>query len=274
MTAAGKINASNVQAGDRIIVKARYDAEGHERITESATKTGEGVFVARVISKTFRAAQGRYEARGKYVIGTTAGSFEAAPIQTMWLAPEDAAGVKRAHAEALTEDADRTNQSEILDEAYAEKAERETAAGPRAVCYSTDDSTATEEAEMISTNYRYAVRAIGPRRAFPGGSEHGAEVVDTRTGDVMTVHWAASPHLASVLAEYVCAQRNAPETASAFPSKLALFVDRARDGEYNPGDILEDVSRILEWHLGRIRGIRSEPLSQEHLYVQAPEFAE
>lgn len=106
MTAKGKINASNVTTGDRIIVKARFDAEGHERITESATKTGEGVFIARVVGKTFRAA-GQYEARGKYIIETTAGSFEAAPIQTMWLAPEDAAGVKRAHVEALAEDAHR-----------------------------------------------------------------------------------------------------------------------------------------------------------------------
>lgn len=106
MTAKGKINASNVTAGDRIIVKARFDAEGHERITESATKTGEGVFIARVIGKTFRAA-GQYEARGKYIVETTAGSFEAAPIQTMWLAPEDAAGVKRAHAEALAENVGR-----------------------------------------------------------------------------------------------------------------------------------------------------------------------
>jgi hypothetical protein len=50
--------------------------------------------------KDFRAA-GRYEARGKYVIITSAGSFEAAPIQTMWLAPEDPAGIKQAYAEAL-----------------------------------------------------------------------------------------------------------------------------------------------------------------------------
>jgi hypothetical protein len=100
MTAKGKINASNVQAGDRIIVKV------HEGglIRESATKTGENVIVTRVIGKTFRNAQGPYEARGKYVIDTADGVFEAAPIQTMFLAPEDAPGIKRAHVEALAED--------------------------------------------------------------------------------------------------------------------------------------------------------------------------
>jgi hypothetical protein len=98
MTAAGKINASNVNDTHRIIVKVLEDGT----VRESSTKTGEGVQVARVTGKDFRAA-GRYEARGKYIIHTTAGSFEAAPIQTMWLAPEDAAGVKRAQVEAIEE---------------------------------------------------------------------------------------------------------------------------------------------------------------------------
>lgn len=95
MTAKGKINASKVQAGDRIIVKTRSNGT----VYESATKTGEFVSVARVIAKTFRAASGQYERRGKYVIETNVGTFEAAAIQTMWLAPEDAAGIKRAYAE-------------------------------------------------------------------------------------------------------------------------------------------------------------------------------
>ncbi|AAT36789.1 Pas41 [Actinoplanes phage phiAsp2] len=97
--AKGKVNASEATEGMRIIVKVSYDAEGHATIRPSSTKTGEGVFVARIIEKGFRAA-GRYEARGKYVIHTSAGSFDAAPIQTMWLAPEDPAGIKRARAEA------------------------------------------------------------------------------------------------------------------------------------------------------------------------------
>lgn len=101
MTAQGKINASKLQVNDRIMVQV---TEGG--VWFSRNKTGEGVQVARVLDKTSRAAQG-YESRGKYIIHTTAGSFEAAPIQTMWLAPEDAAGIKRAYAEAQAEDADR-----------------------------------------------------------------------------------------------------------------------------------------------------------------------
>jgi hypothetical protein len=113
MTAEGKVNASKVQVNDRIIVRAWFDAEGHERVTESATKTGPGVFVVRVITKTSRMVfTGRRQNR-VYVIHTTAGSFEAAPIQTMWLAPEDAAGVKRALAEAVAEDAERTRLAEV-----------------------------------------------------------------------------------------------------------------------------------------------------------------
>lgn len=113
MTAKGKINASNVQTGDRIIVKT-YES-GKTR--ESDTKTGEGVHVARVVGKTFRAAQGPYERRGKYIIETTSGSFEAAPILTMWLAPEDNAGIKRARAEAELENAERDAAEKALERA-------------------------------------------------------------------------------------------------------------------------------------------------------------
>jgi hypothetical protein len=101
MTAQGKINASNVQVNDRIIVKNGQ---------VSGTKTGEGVEIVRVLDKTFRPA-GRFESRGRYVITTSAGSFEAAPIQTMFLAPEDAAGIKRAHVEALELDVIRNREN-------------------------------------------------------------------------------------------------------------------------------------------------------------------
>lgn len=119
MTAKGKINASKVQINDRIIVKVSADGT----VRPSDTKTGEGVQVARVTDKGMRAA-GSYEARGKYIVHTPAGSFEAAPIQTMWLAPEDAAGIKRAFAEALGED----RAYEIQAEAEREDAERATPA--------------------------------------------------------------------------------------------------------------------------------------------------
>jgi hypothetical protein len=120
MTAKGKINASNVTTGDRIIVQI---SAGTGTVRPSDTKTGEGVFVARVIGKGFRSA-GAYEARGKYIVHTSAGSFEAAPIQTMWLAPEDAAGIKRARAEAELEDAERAAPApeEFTEEERAELA--------------------------------------------------------------------------------------------------------------------------------------------------------
>jgi hypothetical protein len=102
MTAKGKINASTVQPGDRIIVKLeRNDAGLHTATSWSRTKTGEDVMVARVTGKQ------KTGGRRGYVIETTAGDFYAEPIQTMWLAPEDAAGVKRAHVEALAEHAER-----------------------------------------------------------------------------------------------------------------------------------------------------------------------
>lgn len=119
MTAKGKINASNIETGMRIIVKLNSTGWEGENVpvTFSRTKTGENVVVATVTGKTFRGAQGPYEARGKYIIETAYGSFEAATIQTMFLAPEDAAGVKRAHAEAVIEDAAREEEIALREQA-------------------------------------------------------------------------------------------------------------------------------------------------------------
>lgn len=139
--------------------------------------------------------------------------------------------------------------------------------------------TDQETAPQLSEAYRYVVRFIGSRKGTgPNGpgtyiSEYGTEVVDSWTGDVMTVHWALSAQLSSLVAETQCAERNAPATAITFPSKLALFIDRARDSEdHTEGEVLEDVDRILAWHLGRVRGLKVEPLDQTTLYHQAPEF--
>lgn len=96
MTAKGKINASKVQINDRIIVAPSL-AEG--RVNISQTKTGEGVHVARVTGKSYTPGSARRP--GFYTVVTSSGTFTAAPIETMWLAPEDAAGIKRAHVEAL-----------------------------------------------------------------------------------------------------------------------------------------------------------------------------
>jgi hypothetical protein len=117
MTAKGKINASKVQPGDRVIV-APSKAEG--RVNISSTKTGEGVHVARVIAKVY--APGANRRPGFYVVTTSSGTFHAAPIETMWLAPEDNAGIKRARAEAEIED---TNRAMIARELESQKAEKD-----------------------------------------------------------------------------------------------------------------------------------------------------
>lgn len=103
MPALGKTNASRVQVGDRIL--ARVTGTG---AFVSDTKTGPGVQVVRVTGKGQGGNVTRYgtvSRRMTYNVETTAGTLEnLAPIQTMWLAPEDPAGVKRAHVEALAED--------------------------------------------------------------------------------------------------------------------------------------------------------------------------
>jgi hypothetical protein len=142
MTAAGKINASKLEVGMRILVQVNVaiDFEGTIGTRESSRKTGENVRTARVIEKTFRAAQGRYEQRGKYVITTTEGTFEAATIQTMFLAPEDAAGIKRAHVEALAMD-------EEFEAARQAKADAE--ATERRAAYESRDEKLPEVGDVV-----------------------------------------------------------------------------------------------------------------------------
>jgi hypothetical protein len=130
MTAKGKVNASKVSIGDRIIVRAFESNFREGTITPSATKTKEGDRIARVIGKKFGNVSnyGRRTQRW-YQVETTEGTFEASPIQTMWLAPEDAAGIKRAHVEALIEDADISRQraDALTAEILADRAARELA---------------------------------------------------------------------------------------------------------------------------------------------------
>jgi hypothetical protein len=114
MTAQGKINASQVEIGHRIIVKVSYDPAGHMITSPSRTKTGQGVEIVRVIGKF------KHSSKRGYMILTSLGSlngFYAEPIQTMWLAPEDPAGRNRAHAEAL-----RVVAQAEMDEATANQA--------------------------------------------------------------------------------------------------------------------------------------------------------
>jgi hypothetical protein len=136
--------------------------------------------------------------------------------------------------------------------------------------------TTQDLSPRLSETYRYVVRHIGSRRKSPADymPEFGTECVDSWTGDVMSVHWALSAELSSLVAETQCAERNAPVVALTFASKLALWLARGRDAEINPGDLCEDVDRILEWHLGRLRGLNQEPLAQARMFYPAPEFNE
>lgn len=100
MTAAGRINASQVTEGTRVIVKINHNDAGLFTSWDiSRNKTGEGVMVARVTAKE------KCSNRRGYMLYTSVSEtpIYCEPIQTMWLAPEDAAGIKRAHAEALAE---------------------------------------------------------------------------------------------------------------------------------------------------------------------------
>jgi hypothetical protein len=101
MTAKGKINASKVTTGERILVDTEMRVYGGDECGPSRTKTGATVVTARVLNKLKVS-----NLRG-YIIVTNVGRFYAEPIQTMWLTPEDNAGIKRAHVEALAEDNQR-----------------------------------------------------------------------------------------------------------------------------------------------------------------------
>lgn len=133
--------------------------------------------------------------------------------------------------------------------------------------------------ETESIKPRYYVRPLGERggRYTPVGhqvigQEHGAAVVDSWTGDTMTEHWAASPELASLVAETQASERNAPMMALEFVSKLAIWLDNIDPDAHTPGEVMEDTAKILEWHIGQLRGLVRTPLDAERLYHPADEF--
>lgn len=150
MTAKGKVNASQVQVGDRIIVKVteRGDSEFSDysldlvkadwMVTPSKTKTGEKVYVTTVTGKD------KCINRRGYMIETGRGTFYAEPIQTMWLAPEDAPGIKRAYAEALTEAEER--EAKAAEELVLAATETDTL-GPVLVAGEEINATQEERAE-------------------------------------------------------------------------------------------------------------------------------
>lgn len=132
MVAKGKTNASQVRIGNRIIVKVseRGDSEWVDltldqvsadwMVTPSKVKTGEKVYVTTVTGKD------KCINRRGYMITTGRGTFYAEPIQTMWLAPEDPAGIKRAYAEALAENEARGPVADTAPQTPASPPETET----------------------------------------------------------------------------------------------------------------------------------------------------
>lgn len=155
MTAKGKITAARIAAGDRILVK-HYTAENvadlsvlkylgaDHALGVSTTKTGEGVTVARVLKVEAKLVTGGRRDRRVYDIHTTEGVLgDNAPAQTMILAPEDAAGVKRAHVEALA-----ANEAYDRTAALAEEALAKRAAAPAPVEFT------AEERQELAEDYR------------------------------------------------------------------------------------------------------------------------
>jgi hypothetical protein len=151
MPAAGKTNASRVQINERIIVQVVTFADGTTGLFPSVNKTGEGVHVARVTGKTFGLSN--VYRNNRYTVETTSGTFDAAPIQTMWLAPEDAAGVKRAHVEALEIEQSRTVAEAVaLAEVVAEEIKAAHEAG----------TIGTQQFQALTMTHDAAVRCTRP----------------------------------------------------------------------------------------------------------------
>lgn len=118
MTAQGKINASTVAKSPAGTIRILVTRDAGKATTEmgpdglglSRVKTGaivatvKSVVAVRVKTGSFHRSQATV-----YDIHTDQGRILGlAPIQTMWLAPEDSAAVERAHAEALELDQERT----------------------------------------------------------------------------------------------------------------------------------------------------------------------
>lgn len=56
----------------------------------------------------------------------------------------------------------------------------------------------------------------------------------------------------------------------AFISRLATHLVEARESEIGAGEILEDVDKILEHYLGRLRGVKTTDLEEGQIYSWLP----
>jgi predicted DNA binding protein len=188
MTAKGKITAARVQAGDRILVKVydRSNTEDHAILDHlkkdwalgiATTLTGTGVRVARVLSVEAYTVQGGRRAARAYDIHTTEGTLgNNVAHQTMLLAPETPAAVKRAHAEAL--ELDRTMDAYPVADAQ-EIVETVLAEADPADAFALEELTEAEVAEEIAALELEQAQDAAEYQVSPASPEE-ARLADAR----------------------------------------------------------------------------------------------
>lgn len=126
---------------------------------------------------------------------------------------------------------------------------------------------------MSQTNPRFQVRKPGgPFMRTVEDTWLGTEAARFYGGGPAADHESpeATERRAVLLAETRAAELNLPSADPlGFVEKLREHIDNAREAEINPGDLLEDLDRILEHYAGQIRGTAVEPLDMPRLYFQA-----
>ena len=119
---------------------------------------------------------------------------------------------------------------------------------------------------------RYYVKPLGHWRLRPGLSfpTHFFAVVDSQTDEVVDEVSSASLEEARAKATRRASELNAPDMALDMLFQLDTHITTTANNEANPGDLLEDVSRILAHFMNQLQGLTREPLDQERLYLPAP----
>ena len=116
---------------------------------------------------------------------------------------------------------------------------------------------------MTATNPRFQVQRTGPFQRI---------VRDTWLDVTAAEFWGPTETAAQLLAETRASELNLPSADPlGFVEKLASHISWAgNEAEEDRGNVLEDVSKILEHYTRQLRGIAVEPLDMPTLYVQAP----
>jgi hypothetical protein len=112
------VTAAAVQPGTRVLLDEVDSYRGGKTWVPARRKTAT---VARVLSITSELVDsygssftGRQRKTRIYTVVTTVATMTVRPAQTFWFAPEDGPAVKRAHDEALAEDAARPVAAPVL----------------------------------------------------------------------------------------------------------------------------------------------------------------